>query len=258
MRLENKVALITGAAHGVTGEVKGFGGVAARMFAEEGGKVVLTDIDTDSGERTAAELKAEGHDVMFVKLDVTSESDWENAIGATVSSYGGLDILVNNAGIGGASPVEETTEEAWDLQMDIHAKGVFLGTKYAIPFMRAAGGGSIINISSIYGIVGSPTSSAYHAAKGAIRIFTKSAAIQLAPDNIRVNSVHPGFMATPMTMNSFGSEDAERRQYVLSRIPMGRIGEPEEIAQGILFLASDDSSYMTGSELVIDGGMTAQ
>ena len=124
--------------------------------------------------------------------------------------------------------------------------------------MRAAGGGSIINISSIYGIVGSPTSSAYHAAKGAIRIFTKSAAIQLAPDNIRVNSVHPGFMATPMTMNSFGSADADRREYVLSRIPMGRIGEPEEIAQGILFLASDDSSYMTGSELVIDGGMTAQ
>ena len=124
--------------------------------------------------------------------------------------------------------------------------------------MRAAGGGSIINISSIYGIVGSPTSSAYHAAKGAIRIFTKSAAIQLAPDNIRVNSVHPGFMATPMTMRSFGSADADRRDYVLSKIPMGRIGEPEEIAQGILFLASEDSSYMTGSELVIDGGMTAQ
>ena len=123
MRLENKVALITGAAHGVTGEVQGFGGVAARMFAEEGAKVVLTDIDTDSGERTAAELKENGHDVMFVKLDVTSESDWETAIEATVSSYGGLDILVNNAGIGGASPVEETTEEAWDLQMDIHAKG---------------------------------------------------------------------------------------------------------------------------------------
>ncbi len=259
MRLENKVALITGAAHGVAGEVKGFGGVAARMFAEEGAKVVLTDIDTDSGERTAAELKGEGYDVMFVKLDVARESDWESAIEATASAYGGrLDILVNNAGIGGSSRVEDTTEEAWDLQMDIHAKGVFLGTRHAIPLMRAAGGGSIINISSIYGIVGSPSSSAYHAAKGAIRIFTKSAAIQLAPDNIRVNSVHPGFMATPMTMGSFGAADAERRQYVLSRIPMGRIGEPEEIARGILFLASDDSSYMTGSELVIDGGMTAQ
>ena len=258
MRFENKVALITGAAHGVKGEVMGFGGVAARMLAEEGAKVILTDIDTDSGDRTEAQLREEGHDAIFVKLDVASEDDWRNAIDATVSAYGRLDILVNNAGIGGAARLEDTTEEGWDLQMDIHAKGVFLGTKFAIPLMREAGGGSIVNISSIYGLVGSPTSTAYHAAKGAIRIFTKSAAVQLAGDNIRVNSVHPGFMATPMTMGSFGSPDAERREWVLGKIPMGRIGEPEEIARGILFLASDESSYMTGSELVIDGGMTAQ
>jgi len=256
MRLENRVALITGAAHGIKGELMGFGGASAWLFAEEGAKVMLTDIDVESGERTAAQMREAGHDVMFRRLDVTDEGEWQEAIEATVSAYGGLNILVNNAGTGGRPTVEETSEEVWQGQMDVHGKGVFLGTKHAIPHMRAAGGGSIINISSIYGIVGSIGSTAYHAGKGASRIFTKSAAIQLAKDGIRVNSVHPGFMMTPMTRP--GVEEEGRLNFMLDRIPMGRMGDAMEIAQGILFLASDDSSYMTGSELVIDGGMTAQ
>lgn len=256
MRLENRVALITGAAHGIKGELMGFGGASAWLFAEEGAKVMLTDIDVESGERTAAQMREAGHDVMFRRLDVTDEGEWQKAIEATVSAYGGLNILVNNAGTGGRPTVEETSEEVWQGQMDVHGKGVFLGTKHAIPHMRAVGGGSIINISSIYGIVGSIGSTAYHAGKGASRIFTKSAAIQLAKDGIRVNSVHPGFMMTPMTRP--GVEEEGRLNFMLDRIPMGRMGDAMEIAQGILFLASDDSSYMTGSELVIDGGMTAQ
>ena len=256
MRLNNKVALITGAAHGVKGEMMGFGGASAWLFAEEGAKVVLTDVDAANGEKTAAQMREAGHDAIFRRLDVTDEGDWIAAIQAAVDAYGRLDILVNNAGTGGRARVEETTESLWQAQMDIHAKGCFLGTKHAVPHMRAAGGGSIINISSIYGIVGSETSTAYHAAKGASRIFTKSAAIQLAKDGIRVNSVHPGFMLTPMTRDSFGVEPGRSR--VLSRIPMRRIGEPMEIARGILFLASDESAYITGSELVMDGGMTAR
>ena len=256
MRLENKVALITGAAHGVKGEMMGFGGAAAWLFAEEGAKVVLTDVDVDAGEKTAAQMREAGHDAIFRRLDVTSEADWIAAVRDTIAAYARLDVLVNNAGTGGRARVEDTTEAVWESQMDIHAKGCFLGTKHAAPHMRAAGGGSIINISSIYGIVGSEASTAYHAAKGASRIFTKSAAIQLAKDGIRVNSVHPGFMLTPLTRESFGTEP--RRSQLLDRIPMRRIGEPMEIARGILFLASDESAYVTGSELVIDGGMTAR
>ena len=256
MRLANKVALITGAAHGVRGEMMGFGGAAAWLFAEEGAKVALTDIDAAAGEKTAAQMREAGHDAIFRKLDVASETDWANAVRDTIDAFGRLDILVNNAGTGARAAVEDTTEDIWRSQMDIHAKGCFLGTKRAAPHMRAVGGGSIINISSIYGIVGSEGSTAYHAAKGASRIFTKSAAIQLAKDGIRVNSVHPGFMLTPLTRESFSQEP--RRSQLLDRIPMRRIGEPMEIARGILFLASDESAYITGSELVMDGGMTAQ
>ena len=251
MRLENKVALITGAAHGVKGELMGFGGAAAWRFAEEGAKVALTDIDTESGERTVAQMRDEGHDVMFIELDVTVESEWKRAIQATLDAYGTLNILVNNAGTAGSGKVEDTTESSWDRQMDIHAKGVFLGTKHAIPPMRDAGGGSIVNISSIFGIIGSRGSTDYHAAKGASRIFTKSAAVQLARDGIRVNSVHPGFCLTPMNARGFGAR-------LLEQIPMDRVGNAMDIAHGILFLASDESSYMTGSELVIDGGVTTQ
>ena len=256
MRLEGKVALISGAATGVDGELMGFGGATAKLFVREGAKVVLTDINEESGQKTASEIREQGGDAMFLRLDVTQEQDWINAIQATVSSYGKLDILVNNAGTGAQFTVEDTPEEVWDSQMDIHAKGTFLGTKHAIPEMRKAGGGSIINVSSIYGIVGSPSSTAYHAAKGAIRLFTKAAAIQYAKENIRVNSVHPGYARTPLT--SRGYADPERYQWVLDRTPMGRVGVADDIAYGILYLASDEASFVTGAELVIDGGMTAQ
>ena len=256
MRLEGKVALISGAASGVEGDLMGFGGAAARLFAREGAKVVLTDINQESGQQTAAQINESGGEATFLRLDVTNEQDWIDAVRATVSSYGRLDILVNNAGTGARHTVEDTTEEVWDTQMNIHAKGTFLGTKHAIPEMRKVGGGSIINVSSIYGLVGSDTSTAYHAAKGAIRLFTKSAAIQYAKENIRVNSVHPGYALTPLTQQGYANPEYLER--ILSRIPMGRVGTAGDIAYGMLYLASDESSFVTGSELVIDGGTTAQ
>jgi NAD(P)-dependent dehydrogenase (short-subunit alcohol dehydrogenase family) len=256
MRLEGKVALITGAATGIEGDLMGFGGASARLFVQEGAKVVVSDINEEAGQKTVAQIREGGGDATFIRLDVTQEQDWVRTIQATVASYGKLNILVNNAGTGARTTVEDTTEEDWDSQMDVHAKGTFLGTKHAIPEMRKLGGGSIINVSSIYGIVGSPTSTAYHAAKGAIRLFTKSAAIQYAKENIRVNSVHPGYARTPLTTASY--DDPERYQWVLDRTPMGRVGDAYDIAYGILYLASDESSFVTGSELVIDGGMTAQ
>ncbi len=256
MRLEGKVALISGAASGVEGDLMGFGGAAARLFAREGAKVVLTDINQESGQQTAAQINESGGEATFLRLDVTNEQDWIDAVRATVSSYGRLDILVNNAGTGARYTVEDTTEEVWDTQMNIHAKGTFLGTKHAIPEMRKVGGGSIINVSSIYGLVGSDTSTAYHAAKGAIRLFTKSAAIQYAKENIRVNSVHPGYALTPLTQRGYANPEYLER--ILSRIPIGRVGTADDIAYGMLYLASDESSFVTGSELVIDGGTTAQ
>ncbi len=256
MRLEGKVALISGAASGVEGDLMGFGGAAARLFAREGAKVVLTDINQESGQKTAAQINESGGEATFLRLDVTNEQDWIDAVRDTVFSYSRLDILVNNAGTGARYTVEDTTEEVWDTQMNIHAKGTFLGTKHAIPEMRKVGGGSIINVSSIYGLVGSDTSTAYHAAKGAIRLFTKSAAIQYAKENIRVNSVHPGYALTPLTQRGYANPEYLER--ILSRIPIGRVGTADDIAYGMLYLASDESSFVTGSELVIDGGTTAQ
>ena len=257
MRLEGKVALITGAAAGVEGELMGFGGAAARIFAKEGAKVVLTDIKTEMGQKTAIQIRENGGEALFLPHDVTSEQEWIETIRTTVSTYGKLDILVNNAGTSSRHNVEDTTVEAWEGQMEVHAKGVFLGTKHAIPEMRKAGGGSIINISSIYGIIGSPTATAYHAAKGASRLFTKSAAIQYASENIRVNSVHPGYARTPLTNDGYQNEPG-RLEWILARIPLGRWGNADDIAFGILYLASDESSFVTGAELVIDGGTTAQ
>ena len=218
--------------------------------------MVLTDINEESGQKTAAQINELGGEAMFLRLDVTSEQDWIDAVQATVARYGRLDILVNNAGTGARFKVEDTTEEVWDTQMDIHAKGAFLGTKHAIPEMRKVGGGSIINVSSIYGLVGSDTSTAYHAAKGAIRLFTKSVAIQYAKENIRVNSVHPGYAQTPLTQRGYANP--EYFDNIRARIPIGRVGTADDIAYGMLYLASDESSFVTGSELVIDGGTTAQ
>ena len=256
MRLSGKVALITGAATGVAGEVMGFGGATARLFAREGAKVVLGDINEQPGQKTASQIRESGGQALFVRLDVTSEGDWIDAIRTTVSEFGRLDILVNNAGTSAAFTVEETTEEIWDAQMDVHAKGTFLGIKHAIPEMRKVGGGSIVNISSIYGLVGSPTSAPYHAAKGASRLLTKAAAVQYAGDNIRVNSVHPGYVLTPLTNSRLSIP--EERDWRMAETPLGRIGVADDIAYGILYLASEESSYVTGSELVIDGGVTAQ
>ena len=256
MRLEGKVALITGAAAAVPDELMGFGGAAAHLFVREGARVVISDVRDALGERAAAALREAGGDARYVHLDVTSEADWRAAIETTVSVWGRLDVLVNNAGISVLARVEDMSEAQWDAELAVHAKGVFLGTRHAIPAMRASGGGSIVNISSIMGIVGSPTSPAYSAAKGAIRIFTKSTALQYARENIRSNSVHPGYADTPLTRETFAP--AQVREALLRRTPMRRLGTASDVAYGILYLASDESSFVTGAELVIDGGMTAQ
>ena len=249
MRLEGKVALISGSA-------RGMGAVEAKLFSREGAKVVIGDVLEDEGRRTEAEINESGGDCIFVRLDVTNEVNWLDVVAAAVGKFGKLDILVNNAGIARISNVEDTTVEEWDLVMGVNAKGVFLGTKAAIPEMRRSGGGSIVNISSIAGLVGGRTS-AYTASKGAVRLLTKSTAIQYAGDGIRCNSVHPGVIESPMTAQIMLHTEESRAQ-AAARHPLGRIGQPEDIAYGVLFLASDESSFMTGSELVIDGGLTAQ
>ena len=256
MRLEGKVALITGAATGVKGDLMGFGGATAWLFVREGARVVLGDINEKLGEKTAAQIRGSGGEALFVRLDVTSEQDWIGAVRATVEAFGKLDVLVSNAGTFVGGTVEETSVEAWDGQMALHARGTFLGTKHAVPEMRKAGGGSIVNVSSIDGIVGGPASVGYASAKGAIRLFTKSAAVQYARESIRVNSVHPGYFLTPLSHETFS--DPQQGDWRIARVPMGKVGVADDIAQGILYLASDESSYVTGAELVIDGGLTAQ
>ena len=251
MRLEGKVALISGGA-------RGLGEAQARLFAKEGASVVIGDILEDEGKKVEAEINEAGGHAHFDRLDVTQEDQWQRVVDATTTMYGKLDILVNNAGIGGGRfGVEDLTGEVWDQVMAVNAKGVFLGTKLAIPEMLKAGGGSIVNISSQMGIVGSDTSNpAYHASKGAVHIFTKAVALRYATKGIRVNSIHPGPIQTPMLEAGF--VDPERRRWVMSRVPMGRVGQPIEVAYGVLFLASDESSFVTGAGLVIDGGYIAQ
>ena len=250
MRLEGKVALISGGA-------RGQGAAEAKLFAGEGAKVVFGDILDDLGKQVEAEIHEVGGEALYIHLDVTNAADWASAVEAAVSRYGRLDVLVNNAGITIRKNVEDTTEEDWDRIMAINAKGVFLGTKQAIPAMRESGGGSIVNISSTAGLVGSPYSGAsYAATKGAVRLFTKATAIQYAKEGIRCNSVHPGLLETPMTQDMLA--DAAHREERTQRIPLGRVGTAEDVANGVLYLASDEASFVTGSELVIDGGATAQ
>ena len=232
------------------------GAVEARLFAREGARIVLGDILEREGRGVESEIVAAGGQAVFLELDVTSDSDWESAVGEAVSRFGKLDVLVNNAGIYRRGLVEETTPEEWDRVMDVNAKGVFLGTRAAIPAMRESGGGSIVNIASFNSLVGTTTSSAYNASKAAVRLLTKSTAVQYAEDNIRANAIHPGPIQTAMFMSGFPDpESVERRR---AQVPLGRIGTAEDVAYGALFLASDESSYMTGSDLVIDGGWTAQ
>jgi NAD(P)-dependent dehydrogenase (short-subunit alcohol dehydrogenase family) len=250
MRLAGKVALISGGA-------RGMGASEARLFAREGARVAIGDILETEGRAVEADIRAAGGDALFVRLDVTDEGDWDRAVARTIERFGKLDVLVNNAGVSAVSRIEETTTKDWDHVMDVNAKGVFLGTRAVIPAMRRAGGGSIVNISSQLGLVGVDNSSPqYQASKGAVRLLTKTTAIQYAKEGIRANSVHPGPIVTPMTER--GRADPARYRLMLSRIPLGRFGEPDEVAYGVLYLASDESAFVTGSELVIDGGWTAQ
>ena len=248
MRLEGKVALISGGA-------RGMGAEEALLFAQEGAKVVIGDVLEGEGRDVAAQIP--GGQAIFVRLDVTKEADWQRAVSMTEEVYKRLDILVNNAGVSAVGGIEDTTVEEWDRVMEVNAKGVFLGTKYAIPAMQRSGGGSIINISSQLGIVAMNESSPqYIASKGAVRLLTKSTALQYAEDGIRCNSVHPGPIVTPMTQGRRSDEAV--RELMESRIPLGRYGEAIDVAYGVLYLASDEASFVTGSELVIDGGWVAQ
>ena len=244
MRLKGKVALISGAA-------RGMGAAEARLFAKEDAKVVIGDVLREEGQSVADEINSNGGQALFVSLDVTSEESWQAAIATAEQSFGNVTVLVNNAGILVREELEEGTDPGWDSTMNVNAKGVYLGMKQAVPSMLKAGGGSIINISSISGIIslGYP---AYNASKGAVRLLTKNVAIQYAEQNIRVNSIHPGVINTAMMDGDTRSDDDWDRL-----IPLGRFAEPIEVAYGALFLASDESSFMTGSELVIDGGFTA-
>ncbi len=245
-RLDGKVALITGAA-------RGQGEVESRLFVQEGAKVVLTDVLVEQGQAVAASIQTGGGEASFLQHDVANPDEWTEVVGHAVRTYGRLDILINNAGIALREGVLTTTVADWDRLMDINLKGVFLGMQAAIPAMLESGGGSIINISSTSGIVGFPGGTAYHSAKGGVRLMTKATAAEVAKQGIRVNSIHPGLIETPMTDNMAEA----RSELMLERTPMGRKGTPMEIAYGALFLASDESSFMTGAELVIDGGMTA-
>jgi NAD(P)-dependent dehydrogenase (short-subunit alcohol dehydrogenase family) len=251
MRLAGKVALISGGA-------RGMGAAEARLFAREGARVVIGDVLETDGRAVEAEICGKGGECVFVRLDVTSEGDWQRAVATAEERFRRLDVLVNNAGIGAAvSRVEDASAESWDQVMAVNAKGVFLGMKAAIPAMRRAGGGSIVNISSQLGLVGMDNiNPQYPASKGAVKLLTKVAALQYAKEKIRVNSVHPGPVVTPMT--EARRRDRATYELMVSRIPMGRYGEPDEVAYGVLYLASDESSWTTGSELVIDGGWTAQ
>lgn len=253
-RVKGKVAVITGAASGI-------GKATASLLAKEGAKVVIADINEADGKKAADEIGREGGKSLFVKLDVTSEGDWSELIKKTVSEFGKVDVLVNCAGALFAKPIEETSLEEWRWLMSVNVDGVFLGTKYAIGTMKKSGGGSIINISSMAGIVGTTDdTAAYCASKGAVRLFTKAAALECSKAghnyNIRINSVHPGITETPL--NEPLRKVEEIKQSLIARHPIGFLAKPIDIAYGILYLASDESRFATGAELVIDGGWTAQ
>lgn len=256
-RVEGKVCIVTGAALGL-------GEAAARLLAREGAKVVLTDVKDAEGEAAAQAIRAAGGDATYLHHDVSSEPAWEAVIERALASHGKLDVLVNNAGVGVGCPPDEQTLEQWRWLMSINLDGVFLGTKHAIRAMRrnAPSGGSIINLSSIEGLVGDPNLGAYNASKGGVTIYTKSVALWCGRERtgIRVNSIHPGYIWTPMVENYLASvgDVAAGRQALDAMHPIGHVGEPDDIAHGVLYLASDESKFVTGSALVIDGGYTAQ
>jgi NAD(P)-dependent dehydrogenase (short-subunit alcohol dehydrogenase family) len=249
MRLDGKVALITGGASGM-------GASMARIFAGEGAKVCIADVLEAEGRQVAAEITQSNGAAMFRRLDVTSETEWQATVDATLAEYGKLDILVNDAGLSGSAVEDLYDIAAWDRLMAVNARGVFLGMKYAIPSMQKAGGGSIVNISSISGVTGQrDLHVAYNASKGAVRTLTKAGAVQHGRDNIRVNSIHPGLM--PPMRSSGRTADPAHRAAWLKSVPLGRAGRVEEVAYAALFLASDEASYITGAELYVDGGFLA-
>lgn len=247
MRLDGKVAIVSGGAGGI-------GSATVRRFVQESASVVIADVQADEAEALTQLLRKQGYSVTFMPLDVTDENQWEQVMKATIQTYGRVDILVNNAGILLLESLVDTSLEMWNRLMDVNSTGAFLGTREAVRVMRANGGGSIINMSSTAGIVGSAMASAYDASKASVRLLTKAAAVAYAKDGIRINSIHPGFIESPMTS---GLDEATRRAFV-NLHPIGRAGRPEEIANACLFLASDESSFVTGAELVVDGGFTAQ
>ena len=249
-RIEGKIAIVTGGASGI-------GEATTRLFVSEGAKVVIADIDDEKGNALEAELNHDGEVARYRQFDVTQESRWIEVVGEVMDTWGRLDVVVNNAGMSGVgrARVEETTVENWDTVFAVNSTAIMLGTKTAIPAMRKNGGGSVVNVSSIFGIVGSPAGAAYHASKGAARTFSKAAAVQYATDNIRVNSVHPGFTDTPMTLDIHSQKEIRDAREKMT--PLGRLGLPDDIAYGILYLACDESSWVTGIELVIDGGEIA-
>jgi len=254
-RVKGKVAIITGAASGI-------GRMTAQVLAREGAKIVVTtDANITGAEETVASIKSTGGEAIFVKHDITSEGDWQSVMDKTLKEFGKLDILVNNAGIMIAKEIENTSLEEWRRVMKVNLDGVFLGTKYGIGAMKKSGGGSIINMSSVLGLVGNfDHTSAYSASKGGIRLFTKAAALECSKAgldyNIRINSIHPGVIETPMAAPVFTNDDIKKEME--KGHPIGRLGEPMDVAYGVLYLASDESSFVTGTELVIDGGWTAR
>lgn len=253
-RLQGKVAIVTGGAMGI-----GFS--ACRLMAREGARIALTDRQDKEGEQARRSLQSDGGDVAFWHLDVSREDEVRTVFSAIQQHFGRVDILVNNAGISGVNkPTHEITEQEWDHLMAINVKGVFFCTKHVIAAMRAAGGGSIINLSSIYGLVGAGDVPPYHASKGAVRLMSKNDALIYAADRIRVNSIHPGFIETPMVDHFVSEAPAEERairQQLAALHPLGHIGEPDDIGWAIVYLASDEAKFVTGAELVVDGGYTA-
>jgi len=254
-RVKDKVAIVTGGGLGI-------GRAVASLLAREGARVAVTDILDQKGQETAQEIRDAGGAAEYWHLDVSSESEVQAVFAAVANKFGRVDVLVNNAGISGVNkPTHEVTEMEWDALMAINVKGVFFCTKHAVKYMKAAAGGSIINLSSIYGIVGAGDVPPYHASKGAVRLMTKNDALIYAPDKIRVNSIHPGFIWTPMVERFAaslpGGLDVVRKQ-MDAKHPLGHIGEPDDIGWAVVYLASDESKFITGAELVIDGGYTAQ
>lgn len=250
-RVENKVVIVTGGALGIGRET-------CLVLAKEGAKVAVTDILDEEGRKVVAEIERSGGVAKYWHLDVSDEKEVESVYADVVKEFGQLDATVNNAGITGVDkPTHELTAEEWEAVMAVNVKGVFFCTKHAIPHLRKAGGGSIVNLSSIYGMIGAGDIPHYHASKGAVRLMSKNDAIIYAPDKIRVNSVHPGFIWTPL-VEEFGKDTPNFRETLDSLHPIGHVGEPIDIAYGILYLVSDEAKFVTGSELVIDGGYTAQ